>query len=98
MAIRISDDVKAKLAAKHDVGEPEVHQCFANVTGQLLIDTREDHRTDPATNWFIAPTNRGRLLKVCFVPKNGDMYLRTCYPPNEAELAIYRKHGKPTDF
>jgi hypothetical protein len=79
------------------VGEAEVHQCFANITGQLLIDTRESHLTDPRTVWFIAPTNKGRLLKVCYVPK-GDFFLRTCYPPNDAELAIYRKYGKPTDF
>lgn len=95
--IVISEEIKAKLASKHDVGEPEVHQCFANRTGLLLIDTREEHRTDPPTHWFIAPTNRGRLLKVCFVP-NGDYYLRTCFPPNKAELALYRKHGQPTDF
>lgn len=95
--IIISDELRAKLASKHDVGEPEVHQCFANITGKLLADRREEHRTDPPTLWFIAPTNKGRLLKVCYVPR-GDFYLRTCYPPNEAELAIYRKFGLPTDF
>ncbi|WP_213434076.1 MULTISPECIES: DUF4258 domain-containing protein [Lysobacteraceae] len=94
--IIISETIRAKLAALHDVGEPEVHQCFANRTGNLLIDTREQH-SDPKTLWFIAPTNRERLLKVCYVPA-GDYFLRTCYPPDETELAIYRKHGKPTDF
>lgn len=95
--IIISDELRAKLAAKHDVGKPEVMQCFANLTGKLLTDPREEHRTDPPTLWFIAPTNKGRLLKVCYVPR-GDFYLRTCYPPNEVELAIYRKHGQPIDF
>jgi len=95
--IIISDTIRAKLASAHDVGVPEVHQCFANRTGKLLQDNREQHRTDPPTLWFIAPTNKGRLLKVCFVPK-GDIYLRTCYPPDEVELAIYRKHGLPIDF
>lgn len=93
----ISQAIKEKLAAKHDVGEPEVHQCFANRSGGLLIDTREAHQTDPPTRWFIAPTNRGRLLKVCYVPR-GDYFLRSCYPPDDNELAIYLKHGKPTDF
>ena len=97
MSIEISNDIKAKLNQKHGVEEVEVHQCFANITGQLLVDTREQHKTDPQTVWFIAPTNKGRLLKVCYVPR-GDFYIRTCYPPNETELAIYRKHGKPTDF
>ncbi|KAB7769326.1 ADP-ribosyl-(dinitrogen reductase) hydrolase [Xanthomonas maliensis] len=96
--IVISEETRAKLGTKHDVGEPEVHQCFANITGKLLIDNRDEHRSDPPTLWFIAPTNRGRLLKVCYVSKGGYFYLRTCYPPNEAELAIYRKHGNPNDF
>lgn len=95
--IVISDTIRAKLAAEHDVGPPEVHQCFANRTGKLLIDTRDEHATDPPTRWFIAPTNRGRLLKVCYVPR-GHYYLRTCYEPNETELAIYRRHGEPSDF
>jgi hypothetical protein len=93
----ISDAMRAKLAGEHDVGAPEVHQCFANRTGKLLFDTREAHATDPPTRWFIAPTNKGRLLKVCFVPRS-DYFLRTCYEPNEEELAIYRKHGQPSDF
>jgi len=95
--IIVSSSIRAKLASKHHVGEPEVHQCFANRTGSLLLDNREKHRTDPPTRWFIAPTNRGRLLKVCYVP-DGNYFLRTCFEPDETELAIYRKHGKPTDF
>ena len=95
--ILVSDEMRAKLAGEHDVGVPEVHQCFANRTGKLLTDSREEHRTDPPTLWFIAPTNKGRLLKVCYVPRT-DFYIRTCYPPNDVELAIYRKHGQPFDF
>ena len=38
MAVRISDRIRAKLAAEHDVGVPEVEQCFANRTGHLLMD------------------------------------------------------------
>ena len=95
--IVISETIRAKLAGEHDIGVPEVHQCFTNRTGELLLDTREQHKTDPATLWFVAPTNRGRLLKVCFVP-DGDYFLRTCYEADETELALYRKHGKPTDF
>lgn len=95
--IIISDTIRAKLAAEHDVGVPEVHQCFANRTGSLLLDTRDQHKTDPPTRWFIAPTNRGRLLKVCYVP-GSDYFLRTCFEPDDTELAIYRKHGNPTDF
>ncbi len=95
--IVVSDTIRAKLAGEHDVGVPEVHQCFSNRTGKLLFDLREQHATDPPTRWFIAPTNKGRLLKVCYVP-DGDYFLRTCYEPNVEELAIYRTHGQPSDF
>jgi hypothetical protein len=95
--ILISAPVRAKLAAKHRVDPAEVRQCFANRTGGLLADLREEHQTNPATRWFIALTDRGRILKVCYVPA-GDYHLRTCYPPSERELAIYRKYGRPTDL
>ncbi|KLJ02847.1 hypothetical protein [Luteimonas sp. FCS-9] len=96
--IRFSNAVKKKLKEKHDVDTAEAEQCFANRTGKLLEDNREQHLTDPRTVWFIAPTNKGRLLKVCYVPNNGDFDVRTCFPPNEVEMTIYRKHGTPIDF
>ena len=95
--IVISEAIRVKLASAHDVSVTEVHQCFANRTGKLLADLREEHATDPPTRWFIAPTNKGRLLKVCYVPRE-DYFVRTCYEPNEVELAIYRRHGDPSDF
>lgn len=84
--IVIAPDIAAKLAGKHGVSALEVEPCFQNRTGHLLLDTREAHQTDPPTRWFIAPTNRGRLLKVCFVPVDGRYCLRTCYAPNDTEL------------
>lgn len=97
LEILISPRVQKKLDTRHKVTAQEVHQCFMNRTGKLLTDNRDQHQTDPATRWFIAPTNKGRLLKVCYVP-DGDFCLRTCYEPNAVELAIYRKHGTPADF
>lgn len=98
MPINISPKIRAKLAGEHDVGEPEVHQCITNRTGQVLRDTREQHQSNPPTVWFIAPTNKGRLLKVVYVRRGADFDIRTCYEPNDEELRIYRKHGCPTDF
>lgn len=98
MAIIISAAVAAHIKSKHKVDETEVRQCFANRTGALLIDTREKNRTDPRTRWFIAYTNGQRLLKVCFVPRDPDQFLRTAYDPNPDELFIYRAKGKPSDF
>ncbi len=45
----ISASIRAKLADKHQVTEREVEQCFENIDGPLLIDNREDHRTEPPT-------------------------------------------------
>jgi len=89
MRIVISDTIRAKLHAKHGVSPKDVRECFENRMGAFLIDDREQHRTDPPTLWFIAPNNHNRLLKVCFVPRDGTLHLRTCYPPNTAELALY---------
>jgi len=98
VSVVISEAIRAKLSGAHDVTPKEVSQCFADRTGLLLVDTREVHRSDPPTLWFIAPTNASRLLKVCFVHRNGRNFVRTAYPPNEAELHIYQTKGNPSDF
>jgi uncharacterized DUF497 family protein len=98
MAIIISPTILAKLLEKHGVTEQEVQQCFENRTGSLLYDLREQHRTDPLTEWFIAYTNKAKLLKICFVPERGNQYVRTAFPPDDAALHIYRTKGKPSDF
>ncbi|MCL7943443.1 DUF4258 domain-containing protein [Marinobacter sp. ATCH36] len=93
MALKYSSAVKQKLAEKHGVSPEEVQQCFANREGRLLEDTREEHKTDPPTQWFIAETDYGRRLKIVFVLKNGDILLKTAYSPNPVEERIYTKHG-----
>ncbi len=93
MAVIISEKIREKLALKHNVTPDEVEQCFANRNGKYLKDTREDHATDPPTLWFIAETDYGRKLKVAFVPKNGNDYLRSAFEPNSTELSIYAKRG-----
>lgn len=98
MAVLISQKVLDKLASKHQVSAAEVQQCFENRTGDLLQDDREEHRTDPPTMWFVAPTNKLRLLKVCFIQLADGSHVRTCYPANDVELRIYRTHGRPSDF
>ena len=93
MTLKYSSAVKQKLAEKHGVSLDEVQQCFANREGGLLEDTREDHKTDPPSQWFIAETDYGRRLKVVFILKNGDILLKTAYGPNQKEDAIYRKYA-----
>ncbi|TDS82600.1 hypothetical protein EDF71_107236 [Comamonas sp. JUb58] len=89
----ISAAVLKKLAEKHGVTRREVEQCFENLSGNLLMDTREDHKTDPPTLWFLARSNQDRLLKVAYIQKGAKVYLKSCFEPNDAEIAIYAKHG-----
>ncbi len=94
MALLLSSSVRQKLAGKMPpVSEEEILQCFANRSGRYLLDQREQHRTDPPTRWFLAETDYGRLLKVVFIPKVGDVIIRTAYDPNPAERSIYQRLG-----
>ena len=93
MAIVISPQIRGKLATKHQVKPQEVDQCFANRQGEYILDTREEHVADALTYWFIAETDYGRKLKVVFVEENGNLYIRTAFPPNEATIRYYLEHG-----
>lgn len=93
MALKFSSAVKQKLAEKHGVSPEEVQQCFGNREGGLLEDTREHHKSDPPTQWFIAETDYGRRLKIVFILKDGDILLKTAYSPNPIEERIYTNYG-----
>lgn len=89
----ISPTVLEKLRQRHSVNRPEVEQCFMNREGRLLIDDRELRRTNPPTLWFIAATNKGRMLKIVYIQNGNEVKLKTAYEPNLDELAIYRRYG-----
>ena len=91
LKFRISDDVRTKLKDKHYVTEREIHQCFCNRDGGLLEDPREVHKTNPPTEWFIAPTNKGRMLKVCFVQVGHDIDIKTAFEADQESIRIYNK-------
>lgn len=82
-----------KLKDKHAIERSEVEQCFANRYGKLLIDNREQHKTNPPTLWFLAKTNKGRLLKVMYIQKGIEVHLRSTYEPNADEVGIYARRG-----
>lgn len=92
--IIISQRIDGKLDKKHTVSTEEVEECFDNKCGVNLVDDREEHQTDPATLWFIAETNQGRLLKIIYVYRDGNIFLKSAYEPNENEIAIYEREGK----
>ena len=90
----VSQKILMKLAEKHGVSLSEVHQCFENIEGIFLDDDRTGNRTVPPTQWFLACTNQGRLVKIVFVPKDGKVFLKTAYPPNRNEIRLYKEFGE----
>lgn len=89
--IIISNTIKAKLLAKHNVTEKEVHECFLNREGDVFEDSREEHLTDPLTRWFVAETNHGLKLKICYVQNDKRIMLKTAYPANESVISLYER-------
>ena len=85
----ISEVIQQKLTGRHGVSRREVEQCIINIDGPMLLDNREEHKTNPPTQWFLACTNAGRLLKVVCVLRDGKIFIRTCYSPNADEIRIY---------
>jgi hypothetical protein len=92
MPIVIHPPILTKLQNKNPpVTRREVEQCFENKAGRLLKDTREKHKTNPPTLWFIAKTNKNRLLKVVYMQLGADVIVKTAYDPNVEEIYIYNK-------
>jgi uncharacterized DUF497 family protein len=89
-----SPSILQKLDEKHGVSLEEVYECFQNSDGQTLIETREQHKTIPETEWFISQTKRGRTLKVCFVfvEELNTLFVKTAYDANDVEIRIFERH------
>ena len=58
-----------------------------------MVDDREDHKSDPPTLWFVAPTNKGRPLKIVFIFREGKVFLRTAYDADTIAQSIYDAKG-----
>lgn len=95
MAIYISKRVQDKLDEKHGgVSMMEIRQCFANLDGKILYDTRATHLTNPITRWFIAETDFGRELKIAYIQREGNIHIKTAYEPNDDERTAYAEGNK----
>lgn len=88
------DRIETKLREKHQVQRDEVRECFLNHDGQYLVDNREEHLTDPPTLWFIGETHRGRLLKVIFIHRDGNIYIKSAFDADDASKRIYNSKVK----
>lgn len=91
MKIIVSDAVLIKLNHKHQVSIKEVEECFLNRVGGLLFDTREEHKTQPVTLWFVAATNKNRMLKVIYISDGESVYIKSAYQANTDIIRIYEK-------
>lgn len=95
LKIIITPGVEKKLAKKHGgVREAEIQQAFLNREGPILRDDREEHASDPPTLWFCAPTDRGRMLKIVYIAKDGQILLKTAFEPEAPTLAFYKRKSK----
>jgi hypothetical protein len=92
MILRISDEIEKKLRERHHVDQFEILQCFENQLRSALIDEREEHKTDPPTQWFISETDSGRRLKVVFIQLSAlEALIKTAYEPDANEERIYQR-------
>lgn len=88
---RFSGAVAQKLIEKHDVTREEVNQCFMNRSSPSFEDRRAEHRTDPPTFWFVAETDRGRVLKVVYIEKDDHFAIKSAFEPKDGSDALYEK-------
>tara|TARA_R110000868_G_scaffold387274_2_gene655830 strand:- start:891 stop:1175 length:285 start_codon:yes stop_codon:yes gene_type:complete len=93
LQLNFSPRILAKLEEKHSIKQKEVFECFFNREHNFLLDTRENNKTNPATQWFISETDKGKKLKICFIPIDGELIIKTAYPPSAEEIRIYGKYA-----
>jgi hypothetical protein len=84
--LKITAAIQHKLKTKHLVDVAEVRQCFLNKNGKLLTDNRALTKTNPPTLWFIARTNKNRLLKIVYIQKDMQIILKTDTPTSRMRL------------
>ena len=96
MPLIISERVREKLSQKvPPVTEREIVQCFANQTHHPLIDTREEHLTNPYTRWFVSETDYGRKMKIMYIPKVDGIHIKSAYDATDEIISIYKSKATP---
>lgn len=96
MNLIIAPKIRSKLASKvPPVAEGEILQCFANQDRTALVDTREEHKTNPLTRWFVSETDYGRKLKIMYVPMSNGIHIKSAYNADLHIIQLYLKHSRP---
>ena len=92
MKFILSPNIDKKLKARN-ISLDDCMECFENRIGNFLLDTREEHVTDPPTQWFVAETHSGRILKIVFVNEGTEVYIKSAYDANETIQQIYARYS-----
>lgn len=87
--MEMSESVERKLDAKHQVCAREIEEAFQNRLQPLLIDRRPEHKTSPPTKWFLARTDKGRLLKIAYIVRDGQVVVKSAYEPKQPTIDYY---------
>lgn len=89
-AFKISPRVREKLTAPdHAVTMDEIVECFMNMEGPAFQDDRADHVTDPPTQWFVAETDRRRVLKIVYVEYPDFFAIKSAYQATQKWVNLY---------
>ena len=96
MKLHLSAAIRDKLSdSNHRITESDLLQCFANAERGFIEDDREEHRTDPRTLWFVSQINYGVKIKVMFVIRGSEIYIKSAYRATDTVSAMYdRKSAK----
>lgn len=88
---KVSSHVQQKLLDKHGVTLNEVYECFTNRERPAFEDERADHQTDPPTFWFIAETDKRRILKVIYVEYEEFFAIKSAFDANGTWIEKYEE-------
>lgn len=92
MNFSIAPGIFEKLKTRHKVTEAEIEECFLNRQYNHLIDDREEHDTDPPTQWFISETDTGRLLKIVWMKDEVlGIVIKSAYEPGRDTIDYYMR-------
>jgi len=89
---KISARVREKLAAAdHAVTVDEVVECFMNLEGPAFRDQRAEHETDPPTQWFVAETDKRRVLKIVYIEYPDFFAIKSAYEASQKWVTLYEE-------
>jgi hypothetical protein len=63
--------------------------------GAFCQDSREEHKTDPVTRWFVGESHTGRKIKIIYVEDEEHVYLKSAYLATDEVQRIFHKYAIP---